>query len=139
MSFPDLTYFGRHELRYPGRMSVAFLRLLDRLRARAECALLVTSDARTDEDMASIYGESPSEWPNSAHWCKDGRDAVAVDVVPRPDNTHNRFRVVEEAVAMYRERRWENLGIGHYDEHIHLDNHLYLPASRPRLWWGESK
>lgn len=139
MAFPDLAYFEPGEFHHPDRMSVAFLRLLDRLRARAECALVVTSDARTGEDMANIYGADAGDWPNSAHWGKDGRDAVAVDVVPKPDHTLNRFRVVEEAIALYREGKWENLGIGHYDEHLHLDDHIYVPEKRPRLWWGESK
>lgn len=120
-------------------MNVEFLHNLNRLRARAECALEVNSDGRTDEDMARIYDRPREEWPDSAHWMKEGRDCVAVDVTPRPDNTYNRFRVVEEAIAMYREGKWDQLGLGHYDEHVHIDNHIYLPNVRPRLWWGESK
>lgn len=139
MSFPDLVYFSAGEFDYPERMSVPFLMKLDRLRARAECALEVNSDARTDEDMRRIYGEMHEDWPDSAHWLKGDRDCVAVDVTPRPDNTFNRFRVVEEAIALYREGKWEHLGIGHYDHHLHLDDHIYLPDVRPRLWWGESR
>lgn len=122
-----LRWFRTSEFDEPERMDRDFLQKLDQLRHSSGIALYVTSDVRTPEQNEAIGG-----FHDSPHL-----RGTAVDVQPRPNTIHNKMQVIRTALNLWGEGEWSDLGLGIYDEHLHVDADVELP--RPRLWIGASK
>lgn len=123
MSFPDLRHFAESEFDHADEMDEGFLRTLDAIRHVSEVPIRITSDFRTPEENEEIGG-----FHDSPHM--RGR---AVDLVPIPDTSLNRFKVIKAMLNLTMTR----LGLGVYDRHLHFD--LDRKLSRPHLWNGISK
>ncbi len=111
--------FGRHEFRYPDRMSVEFLRLLHRVRARAGVAFRIVSDARLG--TAGVSNSAHNELP-----------CCAVDL--RVINSAERFAIVRAAVlegftriGIYPPNEHQRTTWGKNSGSVHLDASSRLP------------
>lgn len=121
----QLEYFQPAEFQHPEEMDMAFLKDLDEIRRRCGRALLVTDDYRTAEENEEIGGAS-----NSAHL-----RGLAVDVQTIPWTARAKFDLVATISRMMNERQLSKVGLGIYDDHIHIDlEDPELP--RPALWSG---
>lgn len=122
-----LKYFRPQEFDHPAEMDPDFLKRLDRLRNDAGMGMVITSDYRTEEENEAIGG-----FHNSPHL-----RGLAVDCQPLGRSVRNRMRLIHTALDLWIEGDWPGLGLGIYDEHLHLDADDEL--RRPHQWTGTSK
>lgn len=122
-----LRYFRPEEFDHPAEMDPDFLKRLDRLRNDAGMGIVITSDFRTPEENEAIGG-----FHNSPHL-----RGVAVDCQPLGRTMHNKMQLVRTALNLWAEGELSGLGLGIYDQHVHIDQCPEL--ERPRLWVGSSK
>lgn len=102
-------YFTPEEFRHPEKMGYDFMRLLLQVRKVAQVPMIITSDWRSHEDNAAIYGSAR----DSAH-CDIPCDCVDIR---RPKNSHERYRMIKALMAFGFKRMLEYKDTGH----IHID------------------
>jgi hypothetical protein len=114
MTFPtDLTHFRATEFRYPDLMDIAFLRWLDRVRARAGVPFIITSDARpsggaTGGSATSLHKRGRAVDLRTRHWTAIEKWAAAAAIMAlAPDAPGSvEFELVHSAT----DRHW-HLGV----------------------------
>jgi hypothetical protein len=121
----EIYFFKPHEFKHPELMGYEFMLWLDRVRALAQCSMIITSDHRTRERNEEIGGAT-----HSAH-TEVPCDTVDIGKRPTasdPNWNEARFRITWAAMKMGCKR------IGTYrDGSMHIDRaEKNLPS--PRLW-----
>lgn len=146
-----LEHFSPLEFDHPEEMDASFLRDLDQLRMRCAFPLTITDDARTEEELRTLYAREIAKgrpYPtDSAHLVVEGAKVRCVDLKPTPPTPDDsplsleerELKLTYEILRMWREGRWRALGLGLESAHWHVDDTPRLGAKRPAFWVAVSR
>ena len=148
----ELEFFAMHEFDHPQMMDPDFMQGLDTLRKRCGFPLRINDDARTEADMQRIYRKEIAKgqaYPTTSAHLQVGDNLVrAVDIepaVPKPGDgsgltlEERELELVYQALRLYKEGVWPNLGLGLETGHVHIDDTPRLANKRPAFWVAVSK
>lgn len=142
-----LKHFAPWEFDHPELMDGAFLRDLDELRERCGFPLRVNDDARTQSEHEALYAaeiESGQPYPSdSPHLAQGDVKVRAVDLKPLATDDVSlesaQLTLTYEILRMWREGRWDMIGLGLESAHWHVDDTPRLMDKRPAFWVAVSR
>lgn len=142
-----LRYWSPDEFDHPEKVDRDLLIHLEALRHGCGFPLYISSDVRSDADMARIYGPDwKSSAPDSPHQIRRDGFGHAVDLQLEPKGERKlskqtfgrrRLILVHEATELWRSGHWPRIGLEVATAHVHVDNDTKL--LRPWIWPGVSR
>ena len=155
-----LQFFSMREFDHPDLVDPNFLQDLDRIRMRCGFGLSVKDDARTMEELESLYAseiakELSQGLPRGTLWASDSAHLYVaptlvrcVDIkpsVPRVGDgsdltlDERELELVWQIIQMKKDGKWPNLGLICETAHFHVDDTERLGARRPYFGVGVSR
>jgi hypothetical protein len=147
-----LQFFSPSEFDHPDLMDPTFLQDLDRLRMRCGFPLRVTDDARNQEDLDRIYAREIAKslpYPTtSSHLHIRDTLVRAVDIKPAIPHSNDssdlnleerELELTHQILKLWKDGKWQHLGLGLETGHFHIDDTPRLGAKRPAFWVAVSR